>query len=85
MVSLYSQLYDHTNVTGILQPSNDLTENGHIIFCAALVTLGQVIIHLNNFTDQPYSLKKGSHIANFSVLTPEQIIDVKPATEVLPI
>ena len=80
MVSMYSQLYDDTNVTGILQPSNDLAEDGDITFCAALVTLtqGQVAIHVNNFTDQPYTLKKGSHIANFSVLTPEQMKYVKP-------
>ena len=76
---MYSQLYDNTNVTGILQPSNDLAEDGDITFCAALVTLtqGQVAIHVNNFTDQPYTLKRGSHIANFSVLTPEQMKYVK--------
>ena len=79
MVSMFSQLYDDTNVTGILQPSNDLAEDGDIT-CAALVTLtqGQVSIHVNNLTDQPYTLKRGSHIANFSVLTPEQMKYVKP-------
>ena len=72
MFSMYSQLYDDTNVTGILQPSNDLAEGGDITFCAALVTLiqGQVAIHVNNLTDQPYTLKKGSHIATFSALAP---------------
>ena len=39
IVPMYSQLYDDTNVTGILQPSNDLTEDGDIALCAALVTL----------------------------------------------
>ena len=80
MVSMSSQLYDDTNVTGILQQSNDLAEDGDITFCAALVTLtqGQVSIHVNNFTDQLYTLKRGSHIANFSVLTPEQMKYVKP-------
>ena len=33
---------------------------------------------MNNFTEQPYTLKRGSHIANFSVLTPEQMKYVKP-------
>ena len=76
---MHSQLYDDTSVTGILQPSNDLAEDGDITFCAALVTLtqGQVIIHVNIFTDQSYILKSGSHIANFSVLTPEQMEYVK--------
>ena len=80
MVSLYSQLYDDTNVTGILQPSNDFAEDGDITFCAALVTLteGQVTIHMNNFTDQSFTLRRGSHIANFSVLTPEQMKYVEP-------
>ena len=72
MVSLTSQMYDDNAVTGILQPSNALTEDGDVAFCAALVTLtaGQVEIPLNNFTDHPYTLKRGSHIANVSVMTP---------------
>ena len=80
MVSMYSQLFDDANVTGILQPSNDLADDGDITFCAALVTLtqGQVTIHVNNFTDQSHTIKRGSHIANFSVLTPEQMKYVKP-------
>ena len=75
MISMYSQMYEDSKVTGIIQPSNALTEDGDIAFCAALVTLtqGQVTIHVNNFTDQPHTLKRGSHIANFSVLTPEQM------------
>ena len=80
MISMYSQLFDDANVSGILQPSNDLAEDGDITICAALVTLtqGQVAIHVNNFIDQPYTLKRGSHIANFSVLTPKQMKHVKP-------
>ena len=63
MVSISSQLYDDTNVTGSLQPSNDLAEDGDITFCAALVTLtqGQVSIHVNNFTDQPHPQKRFAH------------------------
>ena len=80
VVSMYSNIYADTNVTGILQLSNALTEDGDIAFCAALVTLtqGQVSIHVNNFTDQPYTLKRGSDIATFSVMTPEQMKYVKP-------
>ena len=35
-------------------------------FCVALVTLtqGRTMIHLNNFTDQPYTLRRGSHVAH---------------------
>ena len=76
IIYLFSQMYEDSNVTGIIQPSNALTEDGDIAFCAALVTLtqGQITIHVNNFTEQPFTLKRGSHIANFSVLTPEHEI-----------
>ena len=79
-VVMPSQLYENTTVTGILQPSNNLTDNGDIAFCAALVTLtnDQVSVHLNNFTDSWYTRKKGTQVANFTVLTPEQMKYVKP-------
>ena len=35
-------------------------------------------IHVNNFTDQPYKLKKRLHISNFSVMTLEQMKHVRP-------
>ena len=59
-VLLATQLYENTTVTGILQRSHNLTDDGDIAFCAALVTLtnGQVSVHLNNFTDSPYTLKR---------------------------
>ena len=80
LVPLASQLYEDTTVTRILQPSNTLTADGDIVLCAALVTLtnGQVSIRLNSFTDSPYTLKRGTQIATFTVLTPEQINNVKP-------
>ena len=79
-VLMASQLYEDTTVTGILQPSNNITDDGDIAFCAALVTLtdGQVSVHLNNFTDSPYTLKRGTQVATFTVLTPEQMEYVKP-------
>ena len=67
-------------MTGILQPSDLVHEEGDITFCPTLVTLndGNISIPVNNFTDHPYKLKKGIHIANFSVMTPEQVKYVKP-------
>ena len=75
-----SLLYPENAVTGILQPSDLLHEEGDITLCLALVTLndGNISIPVNNFTDHPYKLKEGLHIANFSVMTPEQIKYVKP-------
>ena len=35
-------------------------------------------MHVNNFTDQPYKLKKRLHFANFSVMTPEQMKHDRP-------
>ena len=80
LVHLASQLYEVTTVTGILQPSNTLTDDCDIAFCAALVTLttGQVSDHLNNFTGFPYTLKRGTQVATVTVLTPEQMKYVKP-------
>ena len=53
--------YPENAVTGILQPSNHLHEEGDITFCSTLVTLndGSISIPVNNFTDHPYKLQKG--------------------------
>ena len=42
------------------------------------MTNGQVSVHLNNFTDSPHTLKRGTQVATFTVLTPEQMKYVKP-------
>ena len=80
LIRTNSLFYPENAVTGILQPSDFLHEEGDITFCSALVTLndGSISIPVNNFTDHPYKLKKGLHIANFSVMTPEQMKYVKP-------
>ena len=80
LIRTNSLLYPEVAVTGILQPSDLRHEEGDITFCTALVTLndGSISIPVNNFTDHPYKLKKGLHIANFSVMTPEQMKYVKP-------
>ena len=84
VIPIQSQTYAENAVTGILQPSDLLHEEGDVTFCAAKVTLheGTMRIHVNNFTDQPYKLMKGLHIANFSVMTPEQMKYVKPTDPV---
>ena len=80
LIRTNSLLYPENAVTGILQASDLLYEEGDITFCPALVTLndGNILIPVNNFTDHPYKVKKGLHIANFSVMTPEQMKYVKP-------
>ena len=80
LIRTNSLLYPENAVTGVSQPSDLLHEEGDITFCPALVTLndGNILIPVNNFTDRPYQLKKELNIANFSVMTPEQINYVKP-------
>ena len=67
---IHPRLYVDTAVTEILQPSFALSEDSDIPYCAALVTLtiGQATMHMNNFTDHPYTC-----IVNFSFLTPERM------------
>ena len=79
IISIQSRIYAENAVTGILQPSEPLNEEKDITFGAAIDTLdeGTTKIHVNKFTDQPYKLKKGMHIANFSVMTPEQMKHVR--------
>ena len=80
IISIQSRIYAENAVTGILQPSEPLNEANDITFCAAIITLdeGTTRIHVNTSTDHPYKLKKGMHLANFSVMTPEQMKRVRP-------
>ena len=36
------------------------------------------MVQISNFLDHPYTLKNGTHIANFSILTPEQTKHIRP-------
>ena len=36
------------------------------------------MVEISNFLDHPYTLKKGTHIENFSILTPEQTQHIRP-------
>ena len=36
------------------------------------------MVQISNFLDHPYTQKKGTHIANFSILTPEQTKHIRP-------
>ena len=65
-----SVLYPENAVKGTLQPSDLLHEGGDVTFCPALITLTEG------------KLKKGLPIAEFSVMTVEQIKNVKPVDPV---
>ena len=36
------------------------------------------MVQISNFLDHPYTLKKETHITNFSILTPEQTKHIRP-------
>ena len=76
----HSQVYSEHNVTGKLQPSDILHEEGDVTFCPGIKTLskGKTNVHITNFSYQPFSIKKGLHIANFSVLTPDKSKKIQP-------
>ena len=84
VITIQSQIYAESAVTGMLQPSDLSHEEGDVTFCAAIATLneGTMGIHVNNFTDQSYKLKKGLQIVNVSVMTSEQMKHVRPTDPV---
>ena len=63
-----------------MQPSSDLDDNDDLIICPALTTTQnrQNTVIINNFLEHQCTLKKGCHIAVFSILTPEQAKYIKP-------
>ena len=72
-------LLDH-NATGILTPSSQFDVHDFIFIASSLSTVNNnaLCLQISNVSDHPYNLATDSHIANFTVLTPEQIKHVKP-------
>ena len=74
-----SQIYTDNEATGIIQPSPLLENDEDLLICPALSsTQNKHMVQISNFLDHPYTLKKGTHIANFSILTPEQTKHIRP-------
>ena len=69
-----SQIYTENEATGIIKPSPLLENDEDILFCPALSSTqnNKHMVQISSLLDYPYTLKKGTHIANFSILTPEQ-------------
>ena len=69
-----SQIYTENEATGIFQPSPHLENDDDLLICPALSSTqnNKHMIQISNFLDHPNTLKKGTHIANFSILTAEQ-------------
>ena len=75
-----SQISTDNEATGIIQPSPLLENDEDLLICPALSSTqnNKYMVQISNFLDQPYTLKKGTHIANFSILTPEQTKHIRP-------
>ena len=75
-----SQIYTDNEATGIIQPSSLLENDEDLLICPALSSTqnNKHMVQISNFLDHPYTLKKGTHIANFSILTPEQTKHIRP-------
>ena len=75
-----SQIYTDNEATGIIQPSPLLENDEDLLICPAISSTqnNKHMVHISNFLDHPYTLKKGTHCANFSILTPEQTKHIRP-------
>ena len=75
-----SQIYTDNETKGIFQPSPLMENDEDLLVCPALPSTqnNNNLVQISNFLDQPYILKKETHIANFSILTLEQIEHIRP-------
>ena len=75
-----SQIYTENEATGIIQPSPLLENDEDLPICPAISSTqnNKHIVQISNFLDHPYTLKKGTHMANLSILTPEQSKHIRP-------
>ena len=67
-------LIDH-NATGIVTPSSHMEEHESTFITSSLSTVNNNAVgyQVINFSDMPYTLPVDTHMADFRVLTPEQI------------
>ena len=75
-----SQIYTENEATGIIQPSPLLENDEDLLICPAISSTqnNKQMVQISTFLDHPYTLKKGTHMANFSILTPEQTKHIRP-------
>ena len=75
-----SQIYTDNKATGIFQPSPFLENDEDLLMCLALSSTqnNKHMVQISIFLDHPYTLKKGTHKTNFSILTPEQTKHIRP-------
>ena len=79
-----SQIYTEKETTGKIQPSPLLENDEDLLICPAISSTqnNKHMVQISNFLDHPYTLKKGTHIANFSIITPEQTNHIRPVNPI---
>ena len=72
-------LMDH-NATGIVTPSQQFENHDSIFLTASLSTVNNNAIgyQIINFSELPYTITLDTHLADFKILTPEQIKHIQP-------
>ena len=75
-----SQFYTDNEATGLIQTSPLLENDEDLLICPALSSTQNKkhMVQISNFLDHSFTLKKGTHIANFSILTPEHTKHIQP-------
>ena len=74
------QINTDNEATGIIQRSPLLEDDQDPLICPAISTNqnNKYMVQISIFLDHPYTLEKGTHMANFSILTPEQTKHIRP-------
>ena len=75
-----SQIYTDNEATGIIQPSPVLENDEGLTICPSISSTqnNKHMIQIGSFLDHSYTLKKGTNMANFAILTPEQTKHIRP-------
>ena len=79
IASKMPHLMDH-NATGIVTPSQQFENHDSIFITSSLSTVNNNAIgyQIINFSELPYTITLDTHLADFKILTPEQIKHIQP-------
>ena len=73
------------DATGIVTPSQHFEKHDSIFITASLSTVNNNAIgyQIINFSELPYTITMDTHLADFKILTPEQIKHIQPVDPAL--
>ena len=79
IASRMPHLIDH-DATGIVTPSTHLEDHDTLFLVSSLCTVNNNAFgyQICNFSELPYTITTDTHLADFRVLTPEQLKHIKP-------